>query len=242
MLVFSIILSLIFVGTFYISSQKWLKNYFSINMFIIFIDLSIEKIKYNQDNFFQNPLLNKAINEFIEQIIKKKKFVSFYLFWTFVSVTLSITTLVLYNYFLVEEAIVFNILLPIISILIPICFSSYLILFLNKKKKFKKVLKKYNFAKKNNIKQISQSMNYQKQEKTKTIAFSYELAFTFKIKNIFQKWKNLIIYEEKIKQIFGEQAQSIMYIYIYDINNFKAPYFVFENKLMIKHYKEAKWI
>ncbi|UUD36053.1 hypothetical protein NPA08_03815 [Mycoplasmopsis citelli] len=53
--------------------------------------------------------------------------------------------------------------------------------------------------------------------------------------------QNIILNAKDISNFFGKEAKVIMYIYRYDIDNFNAPYFVFENEQMIKNYEEAQW-
>ncbi|WP_129725414.1 hypothetical protein [Mycoplasmopsis citelli] len=67
-------------------------------------------------------------------------------------------------------------------------------------------------------------------------------AFTIVTKEIFKpKVKTFILNETIVQRFLGLQTKELMYIYIYDINNFYAPYFVFEHKQMLINYKEAQW-
>ncbi|UUD36057.1 hypothetical protein NPA08_03835 [Mycoplasmopsis citelli] len=67
-------------------------------------------------------------------------------------------------------------------------------------------------------------------------------AFTIVTKEIFKpKVKTFILNETIVQRFLGLQTKELMYIYIYDIDNFYAPYFVFEHKQMLINYKEEQW-
>ncbi|VEU74641.1 Uncharacterised protein [Mycoplasmopsis citelli] len=216
--------------------KEWHKRYSQAKILVFFIDLSIEKIKYNSKKFFSDFQNIEGIQELCILTKQRLFFIYSYLIMSLGLLLISLISLFIINYFEFTSYFFMNFIIFVSGIWVPIYFLLFLFSFLFKRRIFIKILFKFDFFKINNI---NKNLII---EKTKNKQFITKgLPFIFSTCSFFKRKRTLIFYEGKIKQTLQNKAQSIMYLYIYDIDNFKAPYFVFENQLMIKQYQEIEW-
>ncbi|UUD36051.1 hypothetical protein NPA08_03800 [Mycoplasmopsis citelli] len=211
---------------YYSHSSKW-------KFFVQLFDLFFLKIKYNPNTWFLDTSLKEAIVTLIGKIKYQKKAIWINLFFEFLvntSVILIISLLFLYGSY---ELALFSSLRFLLAFIATSFNIFYLVMLFYKILKFEYKFEKLNLVNLEEIKPIKKSGgNYNIQK----------FNFLFVVKNIYsKKMKNIILNSEEISNTLGKEAKIIMYIYRYDIDNFNAPYFVFENERMIKNYEEKQW-
>ncbi|VEU74596.1 Uncharacterised protein [Mycoplasmopsis citelli] len=204
-----------------------------IKFFIQIFDLFFLKIKYNSKTWFLDELLKEAILTLIGKIKYQKRYLWINLIFESIiniATALSVFLVFLHSYQWPHWRLSISFLLTFFWAISNIF---YLIILLYKIWKFENKFKKLNFLNLEKIKPIKKSRG------NKDVL---ELNFLFILKNIYgEKMQNIILNAKDISNFFGKEAKVIMYIYRYDIDNFNAPYFVFENEQMIKNYEEAQW-
>ncbi|UUD36061.1 hypothetical protein NPA08_03855 [Mycoplasmopsis citelli] len=201
---------------------------------IFLLDLWFEKTKINQNKWILDRKLNKATLDLFKKIQYYKKYI--WIDWSF-NLTLILATAILWyiddiilkSYFLAHD-----IFAPIIIFTAPLWWLIFLTLFLHKINKFKKEIIKHQIFDWENIEKLK------KEEKIKLDENGVNFAFVGK-KIFSKKAKIFVISEKMIKYFLGKEAKSIMYIYVYDISNYKATYFVYDNQKIIENYKEIQW-
>ncbi|VEU74608.1 Uncharacterised protein [Mycoplasmopsis citelli] len=232
MLILYIILLIVYFGIRIIFVS--IKHFSRWKFFDCLIKLSLLKIKHNQETWYLDNNFKKSINIFLSKIKYNKKILCINFLFDF-SVNLVFITvfLILSTSFKSEQDFYLKYTFFIINFSLFIWYFAFL-KFFYVFWYFQKEIKKLNVFVFDKIKEIKNPKIFLNQRPGKKFLFTTQ-------KILFKKIESFILIEKNIKYFLGKNSKTIMYIYIYDINNFKAPYFVFEHQKMIKNYGEAKW-
>ncbi|VEU75052.1 Uncharacterised protein [Mycoplasmopsis citelli] len=210
-----------------INLNKW-------KFILLLINLLFLKIKNNKKSWFEDKSLKEAIFKLLGKVEYEKRVVfKNIMFDIFINCIFLYSVIIAplfidikQEFFYLEYYFLIWILFSLFGI-----FLSVIVFY--KFFQFKQKIEKFNIFNVFIIKPIKNSKNTQSSNGKELFLF---------FSNIFSKKINAyVLNEEKIVSFLGNDTKTIMYIYIYDISNFNAPYFVFEHKEMIKNYEGAKW-
>ncbi|UUM19918.1 MULTISPECIES: hypothetical protein [unclassified Mycoplasma] len=227
------IISIVFASLMYYSFQLVFPLFLRLKFLINLIDLLILKLKINANKWTLDEKFTQSILYFIKKIKRNKRIVYFELTFQLCIFILSICllTVIKIDYPSIEAFL--SLLIPIFLPMLNLWWIPFLIIFIFKSKQIEK-----NISTASNL--SLKKIKAEARQKFPKDDFT-GLPFIIITKQIFtKKVKTMILNEYTIREHLGKQAKSIMYLYIYDLDNFKAPYFVFDHKDMMQNYGNSR--
>ncbi|UUM19922.1 MULTISPECIES: hypothetical protein [unclassified Mycoplasma] len=194
----------------------------------------MQKIKLNSNKWISDENFKNGVLDLIAKNNYNKKLALFELFFHIFVFVGSFAFWIIGSILDFEFILMVHIFVPLNFIVLTGWWIVFLMIFIGKVEQFKKYVKRYVISDFSFEKSERRQKNFKPIIRNNVFVLSTETVFN-------RKNKTIIIDEGVIKSVLGKQSKSIMYLYIYDLDNFKAPYFVFDNQKMIQKYYEAKW-
>ncbi|UUD36047.1 hypothetical protein NPA08_03780 [Mycoplasmopsis citelli] len=243
-LTISIIIIVVFILYLILSLINNLANLGRWKFIASLIDLVIQKIKFNKETWMLDNKLKRACLDLVIRTRYYKKFIWLdwlihLILWLFFLILTILSETVYQN----KSLIIHYYVMPFLLGTSPLWWLLFLTLVLYKFYKLEDFIKKKGIWNIKDIKaQKSKKATNKKDDETESYINKEWVKFIWVTEGmVFKKMKSFITRDESIRYFLGEKSKSIMYIYRYDIDNYKAPYFVFEHQQMIKNYEEVEW-